>query len=228
MRRAQRAFPPLGRCRVPLGEVEAGRQPDVPAQAGRRAARQPQADFAPSGRDDRGVDVVARHAVIRRWLVVLVQQAEGHQEQAGLATDAGREFALDVQLLDPRVPGRLGRSAARDFAVARHGGRLGEGGRRVGGSDSLVATCRVCSMTRVCCWAWSARRDCSPSSFWTVVSNSAFRLSTASSFFASCSRVMVCASAGWADTAAPSAPTTARAVAKRFGVMGTRCGEGQG
>ena len=97
------------RARVPLAEVGRGRHGEVPVEAVRSVAVDAEADFAPRARHDLGVDVGPVDAVVRRRLVVLVDEADRHQEQAGAATQARLELAFEPELLDFRFATVVGR-----------------------------------------------------------------------------------------------------------------------
>src|SRR6516225_3224734 len=84
---------------VPPGEVEAGGEPDVPAETGGGVAVQIETALAPGARDDERLDEVALHAVEIGGLVVLVDEAEGHEEQPGPYRRGVIEPAIHVELL---------------------------------------------------------------------------------------------------------------------------------
>ena len=100
---------PFGRCRVPLRKIEARAEARVPRKARVEVSVQEQSALAPRGRDDRGLDEVARDAVVLRGLVVLVQQSHRDEEEARLRREVLVELVLDVRLLDlglARIGGR--------------------------------------------------------------------------------------------------------------------------
>src|SRR5579864_8640912 len=66
---------------LPLRQVEAGCEADVPGERHRSIAVEAQAALAPGARDDQSLDEVALHAVEVGWLVMLIDESEGHQEQ---------------------------------------------------------------------------------------------------------------------------------------------------
>ena len=98
--RTERRLLAFARSRVPLVQVEGGGDAALQRQAVVEVADELHAAFAPSARDDCGLDEVALDAVIRGRFVVFVEQADRHQEQAGPHRPGRRELAFDIGLLD--------------------------------------------------------------------------------------------------------------------------------
>src|SRR5690349_12117754 len=88
------------RLEVPLRQVEPGGQAGIPAETGRGVAVQVEAALAPGAGDDEGLDEVALYAVEVGRLVVLVEEAERHEEQPGAHRDRIVQPTVDVELLD--------------------------------------------------------------------------------------------------------------------------------
>src|SRR4051812_21148545 len=59
-----------------------------------------QAAFPPGAGDDQRLDEVALHAVEVGWLVMLVDEAEGHQEQTRTQGCLVDQLAINVELLN--------------------------------------------------------------------------------------------------------------------------------
>ncbi len=85
---------------VQLGHVEAGGQAYVVVDAELGRAVEADAALAPGGGDDAGLHLVAYRAVIDRRLVVAVDEAERHQEQAGADIGGVRDLIVQIGLLD--------------------------------------------------------------------------------------------------------------------------------
>ena len=103
MNAAERRFTAFVRGRIPLAQVRARADADVPVEPGIGVAVQGNTTFAPRARDDRRLDEIALNAVIVGRLVMLVEQAERHEHQAGAHAVARRQRVLDIQLLDFRL-----------------------------------------------------------------------------------------------------------------------------
>ena len=77
-----------------------------------------QSALTPSARNDQRLDKVALHAVEIGRLVVLVQEAERHQEKARAQPHILIELAIDVELLDLELARiRRGRDRVLDFEL---------------------------------------------------------------------------------------------------------------
>ena len=95
---------------APLREVEAGREPHVPAEARRGLTVEVEATLAPGARDDERLDEIALHAVEVGGLVVLVDEAERHEEQASPHRHGVIETTIDVELLHFELADIAGRA----------------------------------------------------------------------------------------------------------------------
>src|SRR5262249_1897953 len=97
---AERRIPTFLRRRIPVREIEARRDADIPLEPVPHVTVDGEPAFAPGRRGDRRLDEVAERAIVLRRLVVLVQEADRNEEEAGAATDAVGKLALSVELLD--------------------------------------------------------------------------------------------------------------------------------
>jgi len=66
-----------------------------------------QTAFAPGAWDDERLDEVTLHAVEVGRLVMLIDEAKRHQEQAGPQGAATPDLAIDIKLLDLEFAGIL-------------------------------------------------------------------------------------------------------------------------
>jgi hypothetical protein len=71
------------RREIPLRKIEAGGEPDIPAEPERRVAVQIEAALPPRARNDQGLDEIALNSVEIGRLMMFVQETERHEEQAG-------------------------------------------------------------------------------------------------------------------------------------------------
>ncbi len=113
---------------VPLRQVLAGGQADVPADADIGIAVEVEAALAPGAGDDQGFYKISLHAVEIGRLVVLVEQAEGHQEQAAAHGGPVGELVIDVELLHLEFADVAGRGdGVLDFVLGVEAGAVVEG-----------------------------------------------------------------------------------------------------
>ena len=79
--------------------IKTGGETDIVVEAAGEPAVHPNPAFAPGGRDDACLDVVAKHAIESRRLVILVQESQRNQHQTGFKIERVVESIVDPSLL---------------------------------------------------------------------------------------------------------------------------------
>src|SRR6266849_128036 len=85
---------------VELARVETCRDPEVVPEPSTGQPMHAKPKLAPGRRNDPRLDFVSKNAIVSRWLVRFVGDAERDQEQTAFDVDLVAEFVVEPGLLD--------------------------------------------------------------------------------------------------------------------------------
>ena len=89
--------------RIPIAEIRAGGDTEIPDEARLGAAVAGNAAFAPRRGNDRLFDKIALNAVVLRRLVMLVEKSQRNEHQTGAHAVVVAQRVFDIELLDFRL-----------------------------------------------------------------------------------------------------------------------------